>query len=130
MTMDTLYHYTSSSAFVEIIKNNSIWLSDLSLSNDYKEGKIVMETVDRLLDDANLKTNQKEFIKDALMSLENNFSCYGFCLSQNPDQLSQWRGYADDGSGFSIGFSRKYLYELTAIAYEDGPSGIELCEVI
>ena len=31
------------------------------------------------------------------------------CFSDNPDQLSQWRGYGDDGQGVSIGFNRKYL---------------------
>lgn len=29
---------------------------------------------------------------------------FGFCLTKNPDQLSQWRGYADDGHGVAIGF--------------------------
>ena len=33
----------------------------------------------------------------------------GFCLSEEADLLSQWRGYADDGTGVSIGFSRKYF---------------------
>jgi hypothetical protein len=37
----------------------------------------------------------------------------GFCLTADGDKLSQWRGYADDGHGFSIGFSKKYLTDKT-----------------
>ena len=33
----------------------------------------------------------------------------GVCFSENSDLLSQWRGYADDGSGFSITFDRAEL---------------------
>jgi hypothetical protein len=33
----------------------------------------------------------------------------GFCLSEDGDLLSQWRGYAADAAGVSIGFSKDYL---------------------
>ena len=39
----------------------------------------------------------------------------GFCLSAQGDLLSQWRGYAADGSGVSIGFSADYLQKLAEI---------------
>jgi hypothetical protein len=32
-----------------------------------------------------------------------------FCLSESKDLLSQWRGYADDGKGISIGFRKAFL---------------------
>jgi len=35
-----------------------------------------------------------------------------FCLSEKGDLLSQWRGYADDGYGISIGFDRKYILKI------------------
>jgi len=34
------------------------------------------------------------------------------CFSKNGDVLSQWRAYADDGTGYAIGFSAKELSEL------------------
>ncbi|MDP2064189.1 MAG: DUF2971 domain-containing protein, partial [Phaeovulum sp.] len=33
----------------------------------------------------------------------------GFCLSEESDLLSQWRGYAQDGAGFSVSFSVEKL---------------------
>lgn len=38
--------------------------------------------------------------------------CLGFCMSRDGDTLSQWRGYADDGKGVSIGFSESFLHDL------------------
>ena len=35
----------------------------------------------------------------------------GLCLSEDGDLLSQWRGYAKDGTGLSIGFSQRHLNE-------------------
>ncbi len=38
-----LYHYCSNASFVEIVKSRSIWLSELTLSSDYLEGKWIRE---------------------------------------------------------------------------------------
>ncbi|MFI7172114.1 DUF2971 domain-containing protein [Rhodococcoides fascians] len=34
---------------------------------------------------------------------------YVACFSEEPDDLSQWRGYGDDGGGYSLGFSTDIL---------------------
>lgn len=34
---------------------------------------------------------------------------FAFCLSEEADLLSQWRGYADDGRGVCIGFKKEAL---------------------
>lgn len=39
-------------------------------------------------------------------------------FSKEPDQLSQWRGYADDGQGFAIGFSGTALQALPVTLLE------------
>lgn len=36
---------------------------------------------------------------------DSKFSPYVCCFSEDGDMLSQWRGYANDGHGFSIGFN-------------------------
>ena len=50
-------------------------------------------------------------LSESIKELE-GFGGFGFCLSKEGDLLSQWRGYATDGAGVSIGFSRKYLENL------------------
>ncbi len=45
---------------------------------------------------------------------------YTICFSGNGDLLSQWRGYAKDGTGVAIGFKTKYLEKFrTAIRDKD-----------
>jgi hypothetical protein len=40
------------------------------------------------------------------------------CFSKSGDVLSQWRAYADDGTGYAIGFSAKELAQLPASLLE------------
>jgi len=122
MRDDTLYHYCSVSAFASIIKNNLIWLSSLSLSNDYMEGKLTRDAFDRLLKQSDINAcNDIANVQRIIHTTEKMFDGLGFCLSQKPDLLSQWRGYADDGQGFSIGFSKSYIKTLSEKRSQKNP---------
>lgn len=110
--MDTLFHYCSSSTFASIVSRKSIWLSSLSLSNDTMEGRLVKHTFEKFLSRSDINASQKEVIKEAIRFVEETFDGLGFCLSEKSDLLSQWRGYADNGQGFSIGFTKEYFEKL------------------
>ena len=112
---DTLYYYCSNRVFLSIIENKKIWLSSLMQSNDSLEGKIILNTIKILFNDKilaeNLQPAEKERMVDAFNIFCKFFSgniekvmCLGICFSEKRDLLSQWRGYADDGSGVCIGF--------------------------
>ncbi|MBC7952054.1 MAG: DUF2971 domain-containing protein [Rhodospirillaceae bacterium] len=104
-----LYHYCSNDTFLKILVNRELWLSELTLSNDSMEGEWVRKL---LLDECHI-LELPEFIIDSLLcGVEQVLaltSAAGFCLSENADVLSQWRGYADNGAGVAIGFDREYL---------------------
>lgn len=138
----TLYHYCTLESFLSIFRNSSIWLSDVQKSNDRREMEwfrqayydYILEKYEKSADEdikkiceiifslaANdgfekcpswlipaAKSNSKEIV-DTLFSLRT----YAFCLSEMPDSLGQWRGYANDGKGVAIGFSREYLSGIT-----------------
>jgi len=110
--MEVLYHYCSTDAFYSIIKNNSIWLSSLSLSNDSLEGKLVSQRVRERLSHLELTVDEVDMVHNALMFSEDLVDGLGFSMSKKGDLLSQWRGYADNGNGFSIGFSHDYLMDI------------------
>lgn len=112
--MSTLYHYCSASSFASIIENQSIWLSSLSLSNDSAEGKIVGTTFKALFEKRGLEEKKVESAMQFINKLEEITDGLGFCLSESGDLLSQWRGYAHDGRGYSVGFSKEYLEELAS----------------
>ncbi len=93
---ECIYHYTSNSALMSILKHEELWMSARHHLNDTQEGKQFF----RLLRDE--ATDEKiAQIKSAL----NDYEFFVTCFSADQDSLSQWRGYAENGAGVAIGFS-------------------------
>jgi Protein of unknown function (DUF2971) len=107
-----LYHYCSAQTFIQIVGSVSIRLSSLAQSNDSMEGKLVSESIARLGAKDTLSSAEIERMQVDFRLMEDLFGGLGFCLSEEGDLLSQWRGYAADGTGVSIGFAKDYLEEL------------------
>lgn len=120
---EVVYHYCSVDTFFNIIKNSSIWLSDISKSNDYQECVRCRELVNK---------GMEEYLRDDVEALQawstwyeksaySNLSMKTFCVcfSESKDKLSQWRRYAQDGQGIAIGFDKKVLGELNQISKFD-----------
>ena len=125
-----VYHYCSTSTFLNIIKNKSIRLSDINKSNDYLELKVlinmVLKEIERIveLNVPDLKNNlivgmndKKAVISLATLMCErmkknNDFLCYAACFSEASDLLSQWCRYADDGCGIAIGFRENVITKI------------------
>lgn len=102
-----LYHYCSNASLLAILESRKIRLSDLTLSNDSLEGQWVREVLKRMKADgaaAHPWIGQAEELVDSVQ-----LRALGFCLSENGDLLSQWRGYADQGAGCCVGFRTKEL---------------------
>ena len=127
--MDTLYHYCSNSKFTSIVKSKAIWLSSLSLTNDSMEGKLVTELLVDIAKNDGLDSKHIDRIKNSVDNLNKILDGLGFCLSEERDLLSQWRGYADDAYGVSIGFSKEYLEDLSDGSKDKDVSGFTLHKV-
>ncbi len=117
---EVVYHYCSVDAFFNIIKNSSIWLSDIAKSNDYQECVRCREIVNKgmeeyLGDDVEALRAWSTWYEEGVYS---NFAMKTFCVcfSESKDKLSQWRGYAQDGKGIAIGFDKEVLEELNQIS--------------
>lgn len=109
---EILYHYCSTATFFSIISNRSIRISSMSLSNDAMEGKMVLAVLKHLDKNKLLQSESGSIFPYILDQINNDYDGLAFCLSEEADLLSQWRGYADDGRGFCIGFSKTYLESL------------------
>lgn len=109
---NTLYHYCSTDTFFSIIENKSIHLSSLKFSNDLKEGIMVEEIVKNILKGIDIDNDLYNKIIHTIRQYQLNYAGFGFCLSETGDLLSQWRGYADDASGISIGFNVNFINSL------------------
>ncbi|MHB9074403.1 MAG: DUF2971 domain-containing protein [Desulfobaccales bacterium] len=127
--MTILYHYCSNDAFHSIIENRRIWLSSLSLSNDSMEGKLVAEILARIAKADGLDQAAMHRLQESVSGLEQVIDGLGYCLSENGDLLSQWRGYAADATGVSIGFSKDYLEQCAEASRASEKSGFTLQRV-
>lgn len=111
--MEILYHYCSTASFPAIVQSHAVWLSSLSLSNDTMEGKLVASAIARLADKDSLNQDSIRQLQEAIGGIEKIIDGLGFCLSEDGDLLSQWRGYAADATGVAIGFSTEHLNRLS-----------------
>lgn len=107
--MTTLYHYCPTASFHSIVQTRTIWLSSLSQSNDYMEGRLVDLAITRLSEADKLDASVVTQIQASVELIREIIDGLGFCLSEKSDLLSQWRGYANDATGIAIGFSKDYL---------------------
>lgn len=121
----TLYHYCSNVSFLSILQNRELVASGLTLSNDTMEGKWIERVFSDLLrEDDELRQHLEKLIP-ILEFTTGVMGGLGFCLSEDGDLLSQWRGYADNAAGVSIGFESVELSRLGTVE-----KGGKLAEVI
>jgi hypothetical protein len=103
---ELIYHYCRPEAFLEIIKNRSMWFSAYWVMNDALEREWGYTRFFRVLEALRSELNQ-EFIEQVITGIRfGTFTNVAMisCYSLDADVLSQWRAYADDGRGFAIGF--------------------------
>ena len=127
----TLYHYCSLNTFHSIISHKSLWLSDISKSNDSAELKWLKEQCCISLKEAQIDIykqglNESIFPEGDVEAVFDNanhaaerfvtrnlVNSWAICFSERKDSLGQWRGYADDGRGISVGFRSSFLNHIT-----------------
>lgn len=103
--MSTVYHYCDLNALLSIISNKKLWISSAGNLNDYTEINYVRNF---FLDSLHSKRNASNnyVVDDFINCFKNSFPQPYICsFSKNKDLLSQWRAYAGDGCGVSIGFN-------------------------
>ncbi|MBU3221028.1 DUF2971 domain-containing protein [Clostridium algidicarnis] len=121
---EIFYHYCSVDVLLSILKNDELRLSDIEKSNDYTERKWMMSKIKEEFINIASKNNvieEKEKLIKVFCRLGNDFeilaNIYATCFSKDGDLLSQWRAYAQDGSGVAIGFSAELLKKVNDFKY-------------
>ena len=128
---DTLYHYCSLDTFLNILKNRTLWLSDVGKSNDSQELKWLkaqcrIRIIKAQTEYLKLHSDDSDNLYDfdsmerinqiaEIVSRIDLYKSWAICFSEARDSLSQWRGYANDGAGVCIGFNRQYLDEFSHV---------------
>lgn len=113
-----VFHFCSIEVFHSIMKFYTLRLTDIQNSNDLSErvwieNKIQRHVIDKINELRGVTEDEKNLVYDnfnyAKEVLQDISKLYASCFSENGDILSQWRAYADNGRGLSIGFSKKAL---------------------
>ena len=119
-----LYHYTNLNGLIGIINNQCLFSSNSAYLNDKEEfyygHRLFKEHADKICP---LKEDKEKILTDEIVKILNSKVTsyhYATCFSLEGDLLSQWRAYADDGKGISIGFDSKKIAE----AFEPKASGV------
>lgn len=121
-----IFHYTNPDSFIKIIEEGKLWATDASKMNDPNEYDLGIEKILEALDkpfqvesgelsmgDSSLFNQMLESACKAFKQLlahrqrSNSFICS--FSKDGGDSLSQWRSYAANGEGFSIGFCEDAL---------------------
>lgn len=132
-----VYHYCSLDTFVKIMTNKTLRSSDCSKTNDSAEIKWLTRSVqkyveeyiladDELCEHIKMDDSKKTITRDNVDTVLNGVffknSRMMFtlvtCFSEAKDLLSQWRGYANDGNGIAIGFSKEHLMTFDSGGYK------------
>lgn len=113
-----LYHYTSKESFLGIIKNKTLWASEILFMNDIKESKIPFEIFQNLINEKR-NSDIKKKIED-VQNVKNinlfdfyktfeGFNIYVISFSEKENDLNQWRIYGENGSGCCLEFNANEL---------------------
>lgn len=130
-----LYHYTTGSGLIEIVKSGELWSTQLSCLNDATE---LLYPVELLREKAHQRlkapvTPRLEFLLKAIVAglaapqvaTEGRFVA---CFSEDGDDLSQWRGYGGGDGGYAIEFDSHYLRDMRNIPSQNTILGrVEYC---
>jgi len=98
-----IYHYCDANAFQSIIKTKQVWLTDITKLNDTSEYDSGFDIVMEVLEEKGILDPHALQDITAYSSNDDNHILIG-CFSKEGDSGTQWRLYADDSRGLSIGF--------------------------
>src|SRR5690349_8458329 len=111
-----LYHYTDAAGLEGMLRNGNLWITDYRFLNDRSEvihsKALARDVILERLGGAT-ERHLRKLYEDVLrfQDAEAAYVPFVFSLSEKRDDLSQWRGYARDGQGFTIGLCTHSVYK-------------------
>ena len=106
----TLYHYTTFSGLMGIVKSGVLWASDIRYMNDSAELKhtanlIRAEISHRIANSHPQPDLLNRFLDWITRRITNGHMVFAASFRSHGNLLSQWRGYSRIGKGVSLGFN-------------------------
>jgi Protein of unknown function (DUF2971) len=109
-----LCHYTSQNGLIGILKSKAMYATDAAYLNDSQEVVYAVTLAKKYFQKEKRLTEQVKIsdILEKTESLAGSLPVYVASFSEEPDLLSQWRGYCPEGSGFGLCLSAERIVTL------------------
>jgi hypothetical protein len=112
-----LYHYTNAGGLLGIIEQNKLWATHVNYLNDASELRYARSLVEAALsgyEQTGNSAHASEFVRRArdMFDVSKTMDVFVSCFCEEGDLLSQWRGYAQAGEGYSIGVDGDLLGQI------------------
>lgn len=140
-----IYHYTTGTNLIEIIRSGELWTTQIACLNDVKE---LLHAVDVLVDA--ISEREKQPLRDDFAALLGKMrelltepdpeaaGVFVACFSERNDDLSQWRAYGGPDGGYAIEFDIETLLTLVAkrggylipVTYDENAKDILMTEIL
>jgi hypothetical protein len=118
---ELLWHYTGAEGLLGIVSEGQFRATDVFFFNDSSEVHYTLELIERALPEVRsvLDPGPATQVLDGIIeqigalrrSPEFPYRMYAVCFCEEPDLLSQWRGYGALGGGFALGFSYQAMVD-------------------
>lgn len=119
---DIVYHYCSPATLLAILQYRTLRLTDVSCMNDSMEMRWGIERL-RAVNRGRWTPEVVERFEGVLDTFAKTVTFLASCFSTKRDMLSQWRAYAEDASGYCVGFDANLLsglpHKLLKVCYEE-----------
>jgi hypothetical protein len=155
-----LYHYTSSQGLLGMLKSGKIWCSHIFYLNDFEEnlnawnifyqvldsydnGKSDLQTFKNIINGSfgDRRKNFSELTNQDFKTMQmEEYRYFVFSLSLVKDDLSQWRSYTPDSSGFCVhfkfnknlrdGLPHHFICALAKCIYKDTEKKVKIAQLL
>ncbi|WP_141563155.1 DUF2971 domain-containing protein [Teichococcus rhizosphaerae] len=118
-----VYHYTDANGLIGIMKNESLWATNVNFLNDRREFSYVRDLFEESVQEID---DTKKKLLEKISNYHNSWlensdidGVFVLCFCEDGNLLSQWRSYAGSGAGYALGFKKSDLFEANSIDKND-----------
>jgi hypothetical protein len=109
-----LYHYTSATALLNIVRTRTIWASRTDFTNDRLETLHLKERLKHMVENPAVclpwaQSTPKTHLAALWHQIHNDRVTFFASFSRHSESLTQFRMYAPAAGGYAIGFPRYFL---------------------
>lgn len=132
--MNTYAHYCTGPGFLGIIESGNLWAGTLRHMNDSMELKWTKKLIQQEIESwqASGKLTDLTSTTNAMLVqfIWEGAEWFAICLSHKVDQLSQWRGYADNGAGYCLELDPSVIASEAIVPWNDTTSKVGIVDII